>query len=290
MSLEEPAGCRSLLGAVFLCEQGSSLKGKADMNTSVASSYTDASSNHHVVNEFADIVPVVSGRIGERETNIVSARALHGALGVGRDFTSWVKGRIGQYGFVASVDYIAVENLSSPKRGSAKSRQQIEHDYFLTLNTAKELAMVERSEQGRAIRRYFIQCEEALQLTAPEVAARYRRKLKARIGVANLFKPMCSALESVRAEQGKVTQSHHYSNESNMISRIVLGGLTAKQWAGMNGVGGDPRDSMNAEQLEHLSYLESTNITLLDMGMDYPQRKAELTRLSQRWMARRLGS
>ncbi|ELM3734832.1 antA/AntB antirepressor family protein [Edwardsiella piscicida] len=290
MSLEESAGCRSLLGAVFLCEQGSSLKGKADMNTSVASSYTDASSNHHVVNEFADIVPVVSGRIGERETNIVSARALHGALGVGRDFTNWIKGRVSQYGFVVGVDYIAVENLSSPKRASAKSRQQIEHDYLLTLNTAKELAMVERSEQGRAIRRYFIQCEEALQLTAPEVAARYRRKLKARIGVANLFKPMCSALESVRAEQGKVTQSHHYSNESNMISRIVLGGLTVKQWAGMNGVVGDPRDSMNAEQLEHLSYLESTNITLLDMGMDYPQRKAELIRLSQRWMARRLGS
>ncbi|WP_253684634.1 antA/AntB antirepressor family protein [Edwardsiella tarda] len=260
------------------------------MNTSVASSYTDASSNHHVVNEFADIVPVVSGRIGERETNIVSARALHGALGVGRDFTNWIKGRVSQYGFVVGVDYIAVENLSSPKRASAKSRQQIEHDYLLTLNTAKELAMVERSEQGRAIRRYFIQCEEALQLTAPEIAARYRRKLKARIGVANLFKPMCSALESVRAEQGKMTQPHHYSNESNMISRIVLGGLTAKQWAGMNGVVGDPRDSMNAEQLEHLSYLEGTNITLLDMGMDYPQRKAELTRLSQRWMARRLGS
>ncbi len=290
MSLEEPAGCRSLLGAVFLCEQGSSLKGKADMNISVASFYTDASSNHHVVNEFADIVPVISGRIGERETNIVSARALHGALGVGRDFTNRIKGRVSQYGFVVGVDYIAVENLSSPKRASAKSRQQIEHDYFLTLNTAKELAMVERSEQGRAIRRYFIQCEEALQLTVPEVAARYRRKLKARIGVANLFKPMCSALESVRAEQGKMTQSHHYSNESNMISRIVLGGLTAKQWAGMNGVVGDPRDSMNAEQLEHLSYLESTNITLLDMGMDYPQRKAELIRLSQRWMARRLGS
>ncbi|ELV7528730.1 antA/AntB antirepressor family protein [Edwardsiella ictaluri] len=277
------------LWAAFLGNEACFYKVTIDMNTSVASSYTDASSNHHVVNEFADIVPVVSGRIGERETNIVSARALHGALGVGRDFTNWVKGRVSQYGFVVGVDYIAVENLSSPKRASAKSRQQIEHDYLLTLNTAKELAMVERSEQGRAIRRYFIQCEEALQLTAPEVAARYRRKLKARIGVANLFKPMCSALESVRSEQGKVTQSHHYSNESNMISRIVLGGLTAKQWAGMNGVVGDPRDSMNAEQLEHLSYLESTNITLLDMGMDYPQRKVELTRLSQRWMARRLG-
>ena len=259
------------------------------MNTSIASSYTDASNIHHVVNEFADIVPVVSGHIGERETNIVSARALHGALGVGRDFTSWIKGRIGQYGFVASVDYIAVENLSSPKRGSSKSRQRIEHDYFLTLNTAKELAMVERNEQGRAIRRYFIQCEEALLLTAPEVAARYRRKLKARVEVANLFKPMCSALECSRTEQGKETQPHHYTNESNMITRIVLGGLTAKQWAKMHGIEGEPRDAMTVDQLEHMSYLERTNITLLDMGMDYPQRKAELTRLSQRWMAKRLG-
>lgn len=51
---------------------------------------------------------------------------------------------------------------------------------------------------------------------------------------------------------------------------------------------GEPRDHMNAEQLEHLSYLESTNITLIDMGMEYEQRKGELTRLSQRWLAKRL--
>jgi hypothetical protein len=61
---------------------------------------------------------------------------------------------------------------------------------------AKELAMVERNEQGRAVRRYFIQCEEALQRSVPEIAAQYRRQLKARIGAANLFKPMCVALKA----------------------------------------------------------------------------------------------
>lgn len=116
----------------------------------------------------------------------------------------------------------------------------------------------------------------------------YRRQLKARISAANNFKPMCDALNMARAEMGKTTQQHHYTNESNMISRIVLGGLTAKQWARINGYSGEPRDHMNAEQLEHLSYLESTNITLIDMGMEYEQRKGELTRLSQRWLAKRL--
>lgn len=117
---------------------------------------------------------------------------------------------------------------------------------------------------------------------------RYRQHLKARINAAGRFTAMCEALELARMEQGKATQRHHYTNESNMLSRIVLGGLTAKQWAQTKGVEGEPRDSMNAEQLEHLAYLESTNITLIDMGMEFDQRKAELTRLSQRWMAKHL--
>ncbi|MDR3432822.1 MAG: antA/AntB antirepressor family protein [Rouxiella aceris] len=241
-------------------------------------------------NDFASIVPVISGQIGGCETNIASAKALHKALGVGRDFTTWIKGRVSQYGFAAGVDYITVENLSSPVSGSAKYRQQIEHDYLLSLNMAKELAMVERNEQGRAVRRYFIQCEEALQLSAPAIAAKYRRQLKARIGAANMFKPMCAALDVARAEEGKQTLPRHYTNESNMIARIVLGGLTAKQWARVNDIAGEPRDAMNAVQLEHLTYLESTNITLIDMGMAYDQRKNELMRLSQRWLAKHLGA
>ncbi|EAA4080455.1 antA/AntB antirepressor family protein [Salmonella enterica subsp. salamae] len=249
-----------------------------------------ASQGANISDDFAAIVPVISGQIGGRETNIASARALHTALGVGRDFTNWIKGRIDQYGFIAGTDFIRVENLSTPKRASTKTRQQVEHDYLLSLNMAKELAMVERNEQGRAVRRYFIQCEEQLQRSVPEIAAHYRRQLKARISAANSFKPMCDALSLSRAEQGKSTQQYHYTNESNMLSRIVLGGLTAKQWAQVNSHTGEPRDHMNAEQLEHLAYLESTNITLIDMGMDYDQRKEELTRLSQRWLAKRMGA
>ncbi|EFH9396234.1 antA/AntB antirepressor family protein [Escherichia coli] len=226
-------------------------------------------------NEFAAIVPVIPGHIGGRETNIVSAKALHKALGVGKDFSTWITDRISEYDFTIGHDYSVHKtispNLGKSPNGAAYSK--IKHsgrpgkDYLLSVGMAKELAMIERNDQGRAIRRYFIQCEEELQRSVPEIAARYRRQLKARISAANNFKPMCDALNMARAE---------------------LGGMTAKQWAQANGITGEPRDSMNAAQLEHLSYLESTNITLIDMGMEYEQRKGELTRLSQRWLTKRL--
>ncbi|WP_422528719.1 antA/AntB antirepressor family protein [Serratia fonticola] len=244
-------------------------------------------------NDFAALVPVMSGQIGGRENNIVSAKALHKTLGVGRDLSTWFNERIQEYGFVRGVDYFTdddqgaawlINEQYSPVSGKNKKRGRPEKGYYPTLATAKELAMVERNEQGRAIRRYFIRCEEELHRSVPEIAARLRHQLKSRIGAANMFKAMCTALEAARAEQGKQTSQNHYTNESNMIARIVLGGMTAKQWAQAHGIDGDPRDSMNAEQLEHLSYMESTNITLIDMGMDYEPRKAELMRLSQRWL------
>ncbi|HCM4283595.1 TPA: antA/AntB antirepressor family protein [Klebsiella quasipneumoniae] len=251
-------------------------------------------------NDFAAIVPVISGQIGGREASIVSAKALHKALGVGNDFSTWIKLRIDEYGFSLSADYVVFDSSDfrnqsstfeqgSPGWVTKRGGDRRSKDYGLSLGMAKELAMVERNEQGRAVRRYFIQCEEALQRSVPEIAAQYRRQLKARISAANNFKPMCEALDAARAEQGKQTQQRHYSNESNMIARIVLGGMTAKQWAQENGITGEPRDSMNAAQLEHLSYLESTNITLIELGQDYQKRKDELMRLSQRWLAKRMG-
>lgn len=269
---------------------------KSRFNSEAAPHFT-TSLGEHSNNDFADIVPVIPGQIGGRDTSIASAKALHKALGVGNDFSTWIKLRIEEYGFVLGTDYVIFDspdfrNQSSnfeqqtsgwvTKRGGDRRSK----DYGLSLGMAKELAMVERNEQGRAVRRYFIQCEEALARSVPAISAKYRRQLKARVGAANQFKPMCEALAAARSEQGKQTLPRHYSN---MINRIVLGGLTAKQWAQANGIDGDPRDSMNATQLEHLTYLELTNITLIDLGQEYQQRKGELMRLSQRWLAKRLG-
>jgi phage anti-repressor protein len=81
-------------------------------------------------------------------------------LGVGRVFRAWIEGRIEQYEFREGVDFEIAEGLSRPNPDSSKSRQQPTKEYRLTLDMAKELAMVENNEAGRVARRYFIWAEE----------------------------------------------------------------------------------------------------------------------------------
>lgn len=272
---------------------------KKKNNSLIAGGFAHPEIKVEDINEttFADMLPVIRGDINGQLINGVSAKALYESLGVGNDFSTWVKLRINEYGFTCGCDY-AVFDSSNFRNQSTKSEQWVtgrggdrrSKDYLLSLSMAKELAMVERNEQGRAVRRYFIKCEEALSKAAPAITRQYRAELKSRLKVASYFQPMCTALEIARMEQGKNTLPRHYTNEANMLNRIVLGGLTAKLWAQQQGIIGNPRDAMSETQLEHLSYLEQTNTTLIELGMDYHGRKDKLTGLSQKWLAQRVGA
>ena len=107
----------------------------------------------------AHLIPVFTGQLSEESTQLCNARDLHAALHVGRDFSNWVKDRIEEYGFIEREDYWEFSpNLAKNKRG--RGRPTI--DYHLTLDMAKELAMIENNEIGRQVRRYFIQAEKTL--------------------------------------------------------------------------------------------------------------------------------
>ena len=51
----------------------------------------------------------------------VNARELHDFLEIGKDFSNWIKAQIDRAGFVENVDYVKTQNLSSPKKASAKA-------------------------------------------------------------------------------------------------------------------------------------------------------------------------
>ncbi|HDS9159434.1 TPA: antA/AntB antirepressor family protein [Escherichia coli] len=107
----------------------------------------------------AQLIPVFNGTIANETTLLVNARDLHTFLGVGKRFASWITERIAEYGFVENQDYILVSPNREIKGRGGDRRSK---DYHLTLDTAKETAMVERNEKGSQIRRYFIECEKRL--------------------------------------------------------------------------------------------------------------------------------
>lgn len=104
-------------------------------------------------NPLVNVFPAMIDNISQLAVN---ARDLHSFLNVGKVFAAWITERIEKYGFVENQDYI----LTISKTG--KRSNVTVKDYHLTLDTAKELAMVENNEQGRKVRRYFIECEKRL--------------------------------------------------------------------------------------------------------------------------------
>ncbi len=88
-----------------------------------------------------------------RHNNQILARDLHFFIDAKRQFANWINERIENYDFIENQDY-AIELVYT------KGRPRKE--YYITLDMAKELCMVENNEKGRQARRYFIECEKRL--------------------------------------------------------------------------------------------------------------------------------
>lgn len=95
--------------------------------------------------------------VNDKQEQTVSGRALHEFLEVKTRYNDWFK-RMTEYGFTENVDYFPF----TQKRVSGNaSGIQVLQDHKLTINMAKELCMLARSERGKKARQYFIQCEKA---------------------------------------------------------------------------------------------------------------------------------
>jgi anti-repressor protein len=115
-------------------------------------------------------------QIGPEPVQSVNGRDLHAFLGVARDFPTWMRDRIDTYSFSEGADYEVFPETGENPAGGRPAK-----NYALSIDMAKELAMVERTPKGQQVRLYFIECEKrakAAAITAlpdftnPAVAAR----------------------------------------------------------------------------------------------------------------------
>ena len=103
-----------------------------------------------------ELIKIITNEEGQQ---LVSARELHEFLESKRHFTDWMKTYISEnndYGFIENVDFTRIHAGVNPTNGIPII------DYAVTINMAKELSMLSKTEKGKQARKYFIKCEEKL--------------------------------------------------------------------------------------------------------------------------------
>lgn len=114
-------------------------------------------------------------KITEQNGNqAVSMKDLYTFLEVRENWTDWTKRMLG-YGFDENVDYEAVSVFRQHPNGIGGTTVK---DYALTLDCAKEISMLQRSERGKMARQYFIECEKQLRSGKYALPTTYKEALQ----------------------------------------------------------------------------------------------------------------
>lgn len=88
----------------------------------------------------------------------VSARELHQFIDMDTRFDIWIK-RMLDYGFTEGVDYQCLNKKVPMPNGGFR---YVLDDFALSIDSAKEISMIQRNEKGKQARQYFIACEKKL--------------------------------------------------------------------------------------------------------------------------------
>lgn len=107
-----------------------------------------------------EIIAINQTIINNTEVNSVNARDLHEVLESDTKFSDWIKRRLDETDAILNADYIIVSQKRETITEYGK-KASIITEYILTTDIAKEIAMMERNEKGKQVRRYFIEVEKA---------------------------------------------------------------------------------------------------------------------------------
>lgn len=97
---------------------------------------------------------LINVSLNENNEPVISARQLHETLEVKTEYKKWFK-RMTEYGFVENEDFVKV----TQKCLTSSTGQSIT-DHIIKLDMAKEIAMIQRTDKGKEVRKYFIQVEK----------------------------------------------------------------------------------------------------------------------------------
>ena len=116
-----------------------------------------------------ELVKVILGNNNEL---LVSARDLHEYFESKERFSKWFA-RMCEYGFEENVDFTSVQKSTVVNNGAVREIG----DYACTIDMAKEISMLQRTDKGREARKYFIECEKHLREVANQSPVAFAKSL-----------------------------------------------------------------------------------------------------------------
>lgn len=108
----------------------------------------------------------------EQGNVVVSGRELHDFLEINTPYTQWFERMVG-YGFDENVDFIGLSQKSEKPIGGRPQQ-----DHAMTLDMAKEISMIQRTERGKQARQYFIEIEKRYKNQQPQLPTSPTEMLK----------------------------------------------------------------------------------------------------------------
>ena len=172
----------------------------------------------------------------------VDARELHSFLNISGRFRDWIRVAIRDYGFIEGKDFREYFRTSAINRKSK--------EFAISIDMAKELSMVSKTDKGRQARRYFIKCEGiAKSLYATRLAGKMARR---------------TLTDSIQdSGENERMHGHAYTTYTKLAYKLT-------------GISTGSRDSLASDDLKRLENTELLMKGLIEAGQTYNEIKDTL--------------
>lgn len=212
------------------------------------------STDDHTTDTTTIAIPFTQHTIGQDVQETVNARDLHGNLAIGKDYTNWIKAQIKSLQLIENVDFITFAQKGERKEGLRGAT--ISTEYFLTLDTAKHVALASRTAKGREIRDYFIAAEKRLRQGAHVLPSSQTQILENLLALSRRQDTLTQAQEALAKTQAaqQQTQAAQQQAHDTLAARLDVldnrhppaGKLRPEDWLRRHSKPYLPRDVLRA--------------------------------------------
>lgn len=165
-----------------------------------------------------ELVPVYETSSGEK---VVYGMELYSVLGVKSKFADWIKNRLSDCEAAENAEFCSFSKILE-KGGRPQT------EYLIKLDTAKEMAMLERNDKGKQVRRYFIQIEKKYKAVQEKLSLEDMMRIQ--LGMLDESKKQMSNHES-RIENLENNMTLDYGQQrvlEDTVNKTVIGVLDGK--------------------------------------------------------------